>query len=384
VESQGSRLEALGRTTAELLHDLAADLEVLRGWAKLVADGVRSGRATPLDAAALEEEADRVGRLLAEVVDWMADPSPRSSFSPLERLRSVMDRIDRREGVVPLDLSVRAAEGLHLSGPPTFFDRVAANLIRNAVRHADRRVRVSLSAESRAGASGVRLRVEDDGSGVDSGLRGSLFTPFARGARHGHGLGLSSTSWLAEQLGGTVREPRASALGGASFEVWFPVRAAARREERAPFPLAGVRVLLVDDDPTVRRVLVALLRSERMQAEGLDFAPDLVDRLTRIDPDLILLDRHLGHHSGLAIWRSLGARDPDLASRTALLTGAASPGDDPGGPTVLLKPLDLDALRAFAARVLASRRKPTPEPREGLGGDDAPPAWVLRVSEEDG
>lgn len=362
-----ARLESLGRTSAELLHDLAADLQVLRGWARLVSEGVRTGRATPPDAAALEDEADRVGRLVADAVDWLADPHPRTTFSPADRLNAVVERVDRREGVVPVELAVSAPEGLHVAGPATFFDRIAANLVRNAVRHADRRVRVSLDAEPRAGGEGVRLRVEDDGSGIEPELRGSLFTPFARtDVAGGHGLGLSSTAWLAQQLAGTPPEARASSLGGACMEVWFPTRRVAAGIGDTPIPLEGLRAVLVDDEPAVRQVLVALLRRERMQVEGMDYAADLIDRLVAMRPDLVLLDRNLGHVSGLELWRALRARDPALARRTMLLSGAPQPGERHDQPPELRKPLDLGAFRRTVARVLAAAPE-APAPRATAG-----------------
>jgi CheY-like chemotaxis protein len=352
AEDPRDRLESLGRTSAELLHDLAADLQVLRGWARLVADGVRSGRATPPDADALEDESERVGRLVADLVDWLAHPHPRTSFSPAARLRAVVDRVDRREGVVPLELRTGLPEDLHISGPATFFDRIAANLIRNAVRHAERRVRVTLDPEHHPGAEGVRLRVEDDGSGIDPALRGRLFSPFARGAATGHGLGLSSTAWLVEQLAGLPPEAHTSPMGGACMDVWFPTRPAPTDPDYAPYPLTGLRVVLVDDEEPVRRVLIALLERERMQVEGMDYAPDLLDRLVAIQPDLLLLDRHLGHVSGLDLWRALRRRDAGLARRTVLLSGAPGSRDQADHPAELRKPLDLSAFRRVASQVL--------------------------------
>jgi CheY-like chemotaxis protein len=241
------------------------------------------------------------------------------------------------------------------------------------VRHADRRVRVSLLTEPRDGTEGVRLRVEDDGAGIDPALRGRLFSPFARGAADGHGLGLSSTSWLVEQLAGGAPQAGGSSLGGACMEIWFPARLVAPAVAHVPFPLAGLRVVLVDDDAAVRRVLVALLRRERMVAEGLDVGPDLAERLTVLQPDLLLLDRNLGTFSGLDLWRAVRVRDPALARRTALLTGAAEPGDRTADPPVLRKPLDLNALRTFAARALGGSATnpaaaPSGDARDGCRG----------------
>jgi signal transduction histidine kinase len=101
--------------------------------------------------------------------------------------------------------------------------RLTGNLLENALRHARRRVAVSLSQDN----EWVVLRVDDDGTGLPPEERGRIFERFVRlqQARDrdsgGSGLGLAIVGEVAAAHGGAA-VARDSPLGGARFEVSLP------------------------------------------------------------------------------------------------------------------------------------------------------------------
>ena len=102
-------------------------------------------------------------------------------------------------------------------------ERIVGNLIDNAQQHAGGVVQVLIQQDPGA----VRILVDDDGPGIDEGIRERLFEPFTRGESHGRtdgaGLGLAIVREQADILGGDVIVER-SPSGGARFVARLPIR----------------------------------------------------------------------------------------------------------------------------------------------------------------
>src|SRR5205823_9351301 len=103
-------------------------------------------------------------------------------------------------------------------------ERVIANLVANAVRHAPRSGPVRVAA--RSDGAQVRLRVIDRGPGIDPADRDRVFAPFQRldDGRGGVGLGLAIARGFTEAMGGTI-EPAETPGGGLTMAVTLPVAA---------------------------------------------------------------------------------------------------------------------------------------------------------------
>jgi two-component system, cell cycle sensor histidine kinase and response regulator CckA len=162
----------------------------------------------------------------------------------------------------------------------------------------------------------VVLHVEDDGEGIPPDALSSIFEPFytSKGPDLGTGLGLSSSLGIVRSHGGFL-QVRSTPGAGARFSVFLPANIATRPDAPpvgAPAPHdvqrhRGRRVLLVEDDPTVRRVTARLLR-----ADGLDVleAEDGVAALALLDATpggvaLLLTDLHMPRMDGIDLARRM-------------------------------------------------------------------------------
>ena len=124
-------------------------------------------------------------------------------------------------------------------------------------------------------------------------------------------------------------------------------------------PAASARVVIVDDDDSVREVTEMALagagHSVRATASGLEALRWLEDRSW----DLLILDLRMPEIDGLTLYREVLTRWPTAAGHVLFVSGVTEmPHDDhtvnaPNVP-VLLKPFALDDLRAAVARVLAT------------------------------
>jgi two-component system sensor histidine kinase RstB len=110
-----------------------------------------------------------------------------------------------------------------------YLHRAVQNLLSNALRHAEGRVRISYQVDEER----CRLDVEDDGPGVPEAAWEHIFTPFLRlddsrtRASGGHGLGLSIVRRITYWHGGRAQISRSEALGGACFTLLWPRRQSA-------------------------------------------------------------------------------------------------------------------------------------------------------------
>lgn len=200
-------------------HDVRSPLSVASGVVSTLQrddSGLKEAQRVRL-LEALGNSLARVERLVDEVLD-------------LDRLQS--DGVELAAGEVDLtDACRRAIEdcgdpgrvalaGGHtvLSGDPVLVKRAVVNLVDNALRHSEGRVRVDVSHSGQGGL----LVIDDDGDGVAPNLRERVFEPFVRGERSvGVGLGLALVRRIAELHGGQVWvEERPG--GGARFAMWLP------------------------------------------------------------------------------------------------------------------------------------------------------------------
>ena len=183
--------------------------------------------------ATVEADADRVVRLIAELLDIS-----RIDAGRLEVRKQVVDLAALLRGQVDRLVASGHDEDrfrvvIHGDGLPEVWadpdrmEQVLSNLVENAVRHGDGHVTLCLAPARVDGvdgvpADGVEITVEDEGEGIAQEHLGMVFTKFWRGARRGGtGLGLYVVRGLVEAHGGRITVGR-SDVGGAVFRILLP------------------------------------------------------------------------------------------------------------------------------------------------------------------
>jgi signal transduction histidine kinase len=208
---------AVMRTEVDVtLADPDADIAEYRRMAKVVRDGSERANALVDALLVLARSEAQAGRRLSRKMP--ADLSTGVSAA-LSAMRKEADRIH-----IVTDTSLQPAP---VVGDPGLLDRLAGNLIENAVRynHLHGRIWVKTGADS----THAWLMVKNTGFDVDPGDVPGLFEPFRRGGRErtggrGSGLGLSIVRAVAEAHGGTV-SATANPDGGMEVTVTLPAAA---------------------------------------------------------------------------------------------------------------------------------------------------------------
>jgi signal transduction histidine kinase/DNA-binding response OmpR family regulator len=292
-----------------------------------------------------------------------------------------------------LDAQIDAGSQDALIGDPTRVRQILVNLLSNAIKFTDRGsvwVRVG-TAPLGDGRTCAMLTVTDTGIGLGEEQLARLFRPFVQADSSttrefgGTGLGLSIVRRLAQVMGGDVTaESKPGA--GSTFTVTLTLQAApagsplktlVRPAARASVNVAAVRgagprVLVVDDHPVNREVLVLQLALLGIAA---DSAANGVEALAAWAPGryaAVLADIHMPRMDGHELARQLRAAEADRGgSRTPIVavTANAMKGEEEhclasGMDAYLAKPVSVERLRATLERWL-------PIQDESVGGGPA-------------
>ncbi|UKE72183.1 hybrid sensor histidine kinase/response regulator [Xanthomonas graminis] len=244
--------------------------------------------------------------------------------------------------------------------------QILLNLIGNAIKFTASGS-VTLHVSPLHSGYGLCVEVADTGPGISAEQQARLFQRFEQGegprtaARYGgSGLGLAISQELAMAMGGRIQVD--SRLGhGARFRVTLPLRWQARPAEAAtvvPLPAraqAPLRILLVEDEPTVAQVMAELLRSRGHHVACAAHGLEALTEVTQGTFDLGLLDLDLPALDGLALARQLRALGYDfpLIAVTARSDGEAEAAAKAAGfAGFVRKPVTGDMLAAAIRRVM--------------------------------
>jgi signal transduction histidine kinase len=233
--AMAGELDATRRRETDLLanlrHDLRTPLTVIAGYAAALRDGTAAGPDAARAAAAIEEEAERLSRLVAEMgaVERIRSGEDGLRPEPIDvpgLLTGTAARFEaqaqaagvRLEGLAPT--AADRARDLSLVADRLALERLLGNLMANALAAVDRGGTIRLEAGETSellGTPAVWIGVVDDGPGFPPGGAARAFERFWRGdgsrSGNGSGLGLAIVRELATAHGGSVYAENVSPHG---------------------------------------------------------------------------------------------------------------------------------------------------------------------------
>jgi two-component system NtrC family sensor kinase len=350
---QSAKLAAVGQLVSGVAHELNNPLTSIAGLSEFLLEQKEVGPKDRDHLQVIHEQAERAGRIVGNLLTF-------ARKGTAERARvNLNDVVQRTLLLMSYDLKlkdIRIEENLVSGVPEVMGDshalqQVVLNLVTNAA-HAvaangpgrPRTIRINTRFDER-----VRLRVADTGPGIPDEVLPHLFTPFftTKEPGQGTGLGLSITYSIVEAHGGRITVER-PADGGAVFLVDLPP---------ADPPAAKRTILLVDDDPAVRRMVKALFGQDGHTVEVARNPGQALDLARARTYDLILADGQATARGRRFVQELVEAR-PELRGRILVATGDVRPATEETvgqlGLRYVRKPFNLRDLRDEAARVWAA------------------------------
>jgi len=207
----------------------------------------------------------------------------------------------------------------------------------------------------------VVISVSDTGSGIPPELLSKVFDPFftTKSVGKGTGLGLSQVYGIARQSGGSTRV--SSELGlGTTIEIWLPLMEGERPHNVVELPQQAVlrggneKVLVIDDDPDVRRFIVQCLETLNYEVTQAEHGEAGLARLDADEPRILVVDFAMPGLNGAAVAAEARRRRPGLP--IILVTGYADAKAVErvvGTDAILRKPFRVEELANSMRRALA-------------------------------
>jgi signal transduction histidine kinase/response regulator RpfG family c-di-GMP phosphodiesterase len=342
-ENARAEAEAANRLKDEFLatvsHELRTPLNSILGWAQLMLTGKLDASSSARALMTIE----RNTKTLAQIIEDLLDVSRiitgklRLEVRPVEldsvveaALEAIRPATDAKN--IQLEVSLDSGVGA-VSGDAGRLQQVVWNLLSNAIKFTPSGGQVSVKLERVA--SRARITVSDTGEGIGEEFLPYVFdrfrqadSTFAR-MHGGLGLGLAIVRHLVELHGGSVGADSQGKGKGATFTVSFPLLAPERNADanpeslldscqpssEEPKDLAGLSVMIVDDEHDARELLVAMLELRGARVVAVSSAAEALEKLSNATngsrPDVLVSDIGMPGADGFDLIAMVRAMGPE-------------------------------------------------------------------------
>lgn len=384
--------EARSRFLARMSHEIRTPISGILGLLELLRD------VSPTDQAArgqyietIEDSATSLLSLLNDVLDLSKLEADRLEIVPVptqigdftERLvRSLQALAHAKELSLSAEVDARIDAAVMVDAAR--LRQVLTNLIGNALKFTEAgAVRLEVTLEGRDESSlRIGFEVRDTGPGIAPEDQARLFDDYfqVEGTQvQGTGLGLAISQQLVALMGGRIAvrsKPGEGATFAFSLElpVFDPARhsgVVGRISADPELTLAGMRVMVVDDDPVNRMVAEKVLTKVGAAVTTACDGVEALDAFAGAAPDVVFIDSRMPRMDGMATTRALramdeaGARVPVIAMSASVLRGDREAWRDAGADEFVSKPVDYTHL-CWLARRLANGRARAAEAEAGV------------------
>ncbi|HEY9761486.1 MAG TPA: PAS domain-containing protein [Trichocoleus sp.] len=319
-------------------HELRSPLNAILGWSRLLRDRKLSPEKTEQALASIERNAQAQTQLIEDLLDIsrIIRGKVRLTLRPLNLaplIQAALDTVQPTASTKSIALKSRIDPQAGLvSGDSERLQQVVWNLLSNAVKFTPEGGHIIVRLKRfPAPTPSVQITVTDTGKGISPDFLPHVFDRFRQAdatttrAHGGLGLGLAIVRTLVELHGGTVQVDSPGVGQGATFSVKLPLLVETPSTPAVEtnwmasvdlaYALAGVKVLVVDDEADTREFLVVALEQFGATVLAADSASEALALLQANQPDVLLSDIGMPQEDGYSLIRSVRALSPALGGQ---------------------------------------------------------------------
>jgi PAS domain S-box-containing protein len=327
---------------AVIAHELRSPINSVAGWAQLLRMGKFDQATVDRALEAIERGTQTQVQLIEDLLDIsrMACGTLRLTFAPLNLttvIQAAINLVSPMADAKQIELETQFTAIAQIYGDLNRLQQIAVNLLTNAIKFTPERGRVTIIIE--LVAQQVRIQVKDSGKGINPEFLPQIFEQFRQGQKNsgskdGLGLGLAIAKNLVELHHGTITAESPGLGQGATFTVWLPLHEsqpvvipteiATVTDEN---PLAGMRILAIDDEPDSLELLRFMLENAGAEVQTASNGAIALDLISQFDFELLVSDIAMPDLNGHELIEQIQTLYPERRIRAIALTAYASSSD---------------------------------------------------------
>ncbi|MBD1852572.1 ATP-binding protein [Leptolyngbya sp. FACHB-711] len=328
---------------AVLSHELRSPLNPILGWTKLLRTQQLSPEKVDQALATVERNAKLQAQLIEDLLDIsrMLRGKLSLNIAPVDLAAVIQGAIETVQ-LAASSKSIQIQTLLQLPkktllGDANRLQQVVWNLLSNAVKFTPNQGQITIRLED--WDRQIQIQVSDNGKGINPDFLPHIFEYFRQADSSttrqfgGLGLGLAIARQIVELHGGTIQAESPGEGLGATFTVRLPVATVTSESPTAPEPLAqtanlaGLHILVVDDEPDMRNLAEFILLQQGAQVTVASSAAEALLAVSQFVPHVLLCDIGMPEMDGYALMQQIRARSPEAGGKIPAIALTAYAGE---------------------------------------------------------
>jgi PAS domain S-box-containing protein len=332
AQAAQAEAEAANRSKDEFIaivaHELRSPLNSVMGWAKMLQSRTFDAATTAKALETIVRNTEAQVQLIDDLLDIsrMIRGKLNLALSPVNLvnvIEAVLEVVRPMAAAKQIQLETRIQAVGRMSGDFNRLQQIAINLLTNAIKFTPVEGRVEVVLE--AIDTQACLQICDTGKGIAPEFLPHIFERFQQAQKNaspkdGLGLGLAIAKHLVELHSGTITVVSEGVGQGATFTVMLPLLEAEGRKQKgenqpdtsfntSSLPLAGIRILAVDDEPDSLEMLRFTLEEFGGVVESVTTATTVLELLPQFQPDILLCDIAMPEINGYELLQKIRQLD---------------------------------------------------------------------------